>query len=145
VANLIGTTLSRNFTWPATFGRRHHSPPYNIFCASPQGLHPNVIFPQDSQVGIPKLGLLLSQNFGRSYLSQFKSILRVRGHYLIALENIFPTMYSTFIPNFTHTSSFDPNSCKLGPNDQCEGILSIYASRPFQWYPEGLIWCFSPF
>jgi len=42
------------------------------------GLHPNVIFPQDSQMGVPKLGLLLSQNFGHSYLSQIKSILKIK-------------------------------------------------------------------
>jgi len=42
-----------------------------------QGLHPNVTFPQDSQVGVPKLGLLLSQNFGRSYLFQIKFVLKV--------------------------------------------------------------------
>jgi hypothetical protein len=61
--DLIRTTSSISFTWPTTFGRRHHSPPYNISCVFPWGLHPNVIFPKDSQMGVPKLGLLLSQNF----------------------------------------------------------------------------------
>jgi len=50
-----------------------------IFCALLQGLHPNVIFPRDSQVEIPKLGLLLSQNFGHSYISQIKFILIKQG------------------------------------------------------------------
>ncbi len=93
--DLIGTILSISFTWPATFVRRHHSPPYSILCASPWGLHPNVIFPQDSQVGVPKLGLLLSQNFRCSHLFQIKFFFKVRGQYLISLENIFPMMYST--------------------------------------------------
>jgi hypothetical protein len=55
VTDLVGTTSSTSFTRPATFGRRHHSPPYSIFCASLWGLHPNVTFPHDSQVGVPKL------------------------------------------------------------------------------------------
>jgi hypothetical protein len=41
-------------------------PPYNILCAFPQGLHSNVTFPQDFQMGVPKLGFLMSQNFGHS-------------------------------------------------------------------------------
>jgi hypothetical protein len=74
-------------------------PPYNIFYASPRGLHLNVTFPQDSQVGVPKLGLLLSQNFGHLYHSQIESFLRVRGHYYIALENLFSMVYSTLQSN----------------------------------------------
>jgi hypothetical protein len=93
VTNLVGTTLSTSFTQATTFGRRHHSPPYNTLCAFPWGLHPNVTFPRDSHLGVPKLGLSLSQNFGHSYLSQIKFILKIRGHYLIALKNIFSTMY----------------------------------------------------
>jgi hypothetical protein len=37
------------------------------------------IFFWDTQVGVPKLGLVLSQNFGYSYLFQIKSILRMQG------------------------------------------------------------------
>jgi hypothetical protein len=69
-----------------------NSPPYSILCAFSWGLHPSVTFPldsRDSQVGVPKLGLSLSQNFGHLYLSQIKSILRAQGQYLITLENIF--------------------------------------------------------
>jgi len=43
---------------------------YSILCAFSWGIHLNVTIPRDSQVGIPKLGLLVSQNFGRSYFSQ---------------------------------------------------------------------------
>jgi hypothetical protein len=56
---LIGTTSSKSFTWPATFGRKHHSPPYIIFYAYPHGLHLNNIFSQDSQVEVPKLVLVI--------------------------------------------------------------------------------------
>jgi hypothetical protein len=94
VVDLIMTTLSTNFTWPTTLGRRHQSPPYSILCASPQGLHPNVTFPWDSQVGVPKLRLLLSQNFGHSYFSQIKLFLRIWRQYLISFKIIFPRVYN---------------------------------------------------
>jgi hypothetical protein len=42
-----------------------------------------------------KLGLLLSQNFERSYFSQIKYFLKMRAKYFIAFENIFSTVYST--------------------------------------------------
>jgi hypothetical protein len=45
-------------------------------------------------VEVPKLGLLLFQNFGRSYLFQIKSSLKIQGEYLTALENIFPKVYN---------------------------------------------------
>jgi hypothetical protein len=34
-------------------------PSLNILYASPEGLHPNVIFPQNSLVGIPKVDTLV--------------------------------------------------------------------------------------
>jgi hypothetical protein len=80
--NLIGTTSSTSFTRPATLGRSHHSPLYNILCASSWGLHSNVTFPQDSQEGVPKLGLLLSQNFGHSYIFQIKVFFKCEGNIL---------------------------------------------------------------
>ncbi len=94
--DLVGTTSNTIFTRLATFGRRHHSPPYSIFCAFPWGLHPNVIFPWDSQVGVPKLGLLLFSNFGYSYIFQIKFVLRMWGQYLIALKRIFSKVYIMF-------------------------------------------------
>jgi hypothetical protein len=60
--------LNHKLTHLATFGARHHSPPYSILCAFLWGLHPNVTFPRDSKWGVPKLGLLLSQNFGCLYI-----------------------------------------------------------------------------
>jgi hypothetical protein len=44
-------------------GGSHHLPPYNILCAWPWGLHPNVILFLDSQVGNPKvleIGILMT-------------------------------------------------------------------------------------
>jgi len=42
-------------------GGSHHLPPYSILYVWPQGMHPNVILSQDSQLGspkIPKIGTL---------------------------------------------------------------------------------------
>jgi len=44
-SDLIRMISSTSFTQLTTFGKRHHSPPYNILCASSQKLHPNVTFP----------------------------------------------------------------------------------------------------
>jgi hypothetical protein len=37
------------------------------------------------------------------------------------------------------------NFCKSGLNEQCEGILNIYTSIPFESCPRGPIWYFFPF
>ncbi len=135
VADLVETTSNTSFTWPATFGRRHHSPPYSILCASPRGLHPNVIFSQDSQVGVPKLGLLLSQNFGRSYISSnqvyFESARAISYSSWKYLSNdvyhapiglhLTPDFKGFIIKSqvfyLTHAPSFDCNSCKSCLNE----------------------------
>jgi hypothetical protein len=63
-------------------------------------LHPNVTFPQDSQVGIPKL---LSK--GMWYpKTTFKG-----------------NVVGNQVPNLTPTPSFDHNSCKPCLNEHCEG------------------------
>jgi hypothetical protein len=53
------------------------------------------LFPQDSQMGVPKLGLLLSQNFGRSYLSQIKSIFGNGRAIFYSPQKKFPVVYNT--------------------------------------------------
>jgi hypothetical protein len=146
--DLIRITLSTSFTRPTTFGRRHHSPPYSIIYASPWGLHPNVTFPRYSQVGVPKLGLLLSQNFRRSYLSQIKSVWKYEGTILCPSKRSFQRCIarrnqSSFEPYFQGVCGqesnsrfeycpffFNHNSCKSSLNEQCEGTLSIYVSKP---------------
>jgi hypothetical protein len=108
-------------------------------------------------MGVPKLGLLLSQNFKHSYLFQIKFILKMWGQYLVALKKIFDmhsmpqskliwplfsrglwsgVKFPIWFPPFF----FYHNSCKSCLNEQCEGILSIYASRPL-----GPIWCLFAF
>jgi hypothetical protein len=146
--DLIKTISNTNFTWPTTFERRHHSPPYSILCVFPHGLHPNVIFPWDSQVKVPKLGLLLSQDFGHSYLSQINFFLDCKDDILWPLKISFQwciarSNWTSFDPCFQgicgreSNSQFDSrlfffhNSCKSSLNEQCESTLNIYISRPF--------------
>ncbi len=141
--NLVGATSCINFTWLTTFGRRHHSFPYSIFCNFPQELHPNGTFSQDSQMGVPKLGLLLFWNFGCSYFSQNKLVWNKQRQYLITLKNIFSTMYYKLqskiiwpliqgIYGWESNSQFDSkyffnhDSCISSLNEQCEGTVSIY-------------------
>jgi hypothetical protein len=49
-------------------------------------------------------------------------------------------MIKSQIFNLTPSPYFDHNSCISSLNEQCKGILGIYTSRPFQWYPWGPIW-----
>jgi hypothetical protein len=49
------------------------------------------------------------------------------------------------ISNLTLAPSFDHKLCKSGLNEQCEGTLNIYVSRPFSWYHGGSIWCLFAF
>jgi hypothetical protein len=45
-------------------------------------------------------------------------------------------MVGSQIGNFTPGPSFAHNLGDRCPNDQCEAIFDIYASRPFQWHQE---------
>jgi len=65
-----------NHKFYITYNLREEAPlpSLNIFYAFLESLHPNVIFPQNSLMGVLKLILLLSQNFGHSYIYQIKSI-----------------------------------------------------------------------
>ncbi len=55
-------------------------------------------------------------------------------------------MVGSQVASLTPGPSFAHNlGCKC-PNDQCEAIFDIYASRPFQWHQEHLnARCFGPF
>jgi hypothetical protein len=58
----MGKHRLTRFMMARTWGS-HHLPPFNIFCAWPHGLHPNVILFWDSQVGnlkIPEIGTPLT-------------------------------------------------------------------------------------
>jgi hypothetical protein len=49
------------------------------------------------------------------------------------------------IPNLIPNLFLDHSSCILCLNEQFDGNLSNYTSRPFQWYLGGRIWCFFSF
>jgi len=54
----VGTSHRHFYTQDSPrpgLGGSHHLPPYSILCSSPQDLHPNGTFSQDSQVGVSKL------------------------------------------------------------------------------------------
>jgi hypothetical protein len=109
-------------------------------------------------VGVPKLGLLLSQIFWRLYLPQIELFWSMQGWYLIALKKIFPMMY--FTPqskiiwplllgdlwsgikiSIWLNLSFDHNSCISGLN---EGTLNIYRFENFpmvSWAPNLVFAC----
>jgi hypothetical protein len=142
--NLVETTSRTSFTWPATFGRKLHSLPYSILCVSLWGLHPNVIFLRESQLGVPKLRFLLSHNFGCSHLPQIKLFLRMQEWYLIALKTMFLVVYNTpqleliwslllrglwsrvKISNWFELFLLIITHCKSGLNEQCKGAFKTF-------------------
>ncbi len=142
------TTSNTSFTWPTTFGRRHHCPPYNIFYEFLRGLHPNGIFSQDSQnwnfycpkaldIHIFFKSTILEHVITLSYSPQkvlSNGVLHapIKDHLTFALKG-FVVGSQNF--NLTPTLSFDHSSCISRLNEQCKGISSIYNSRTFQWYP----------
>jgi hypothetical protein len=134
-------------------GVSHHLTPYSILCITPQEWHPNVTFSRDSQnesrsypetipVGVPgpwdfiaprpdlRSGRGLTQSCSpRRELSNAMSHSRsarreqVDSRLLVAGSQ---TASLTPGPSFAHNLG---GRC---PNDQCEAIFDIYASRPFQ-------------
>ncbi len=140
-------------------GGSHHLPPYSILCDAPPRLHPNGSFSRDSQVGVPKLSrncleivpvgvprlweLItpdckvwsrrgLNQTcsprqdlFNDVSHSQFGGREEVDSRLLVVGSQ---TANLTPGPSFAHNLGY---RC---PNDQCEAIFDIYASRPFQWH-----------
>jgi hypothetical protein len=138
--------------WPG-LGGSHHLPPYSILCATPPRLHPNGSFSRDSQVGVLKLsrnchgwspGTLGAHN------SRLRNLIATRSNQTCSprrdLSN--DVSHSQFggreevdsrllvvgsqIANLTPGPSFAHNLGCRCPNDQCEAIFDIYASRPFQ-------------
>jgi hypothetical protein len=126
----------KHFTRPVTFGKRHHSPPYNILCASLQGLHPNVILngsPKTLDVHIFLKSSLFWKCKAISY--SFENIFPMV-YSMLQLDFIWPLLSKDLWLGIKFPIWFPPlfsyhNSCKLNLNEQCKGNLSIYTSRPF--------------
>jgi hypothetical protein len=148
-----GNTDTQDSARPGLRGS-HHLPPYSILCDSPRSPHPNDYFSQDSRAGVPKsrqMGLpglwspiTLQANLGsrcglkqscRSHrdLSNGMShvlcsqVFRVDSRLLVVGSQNWQTL-----GNSTPDPSFGHNLCFSCPNEQCEPILDIYASRAFQ-------------
>jgi len=126
-------------------GGSHHLPPYSILCDSPRSY-----FSWDSRAGVPKsrqMGLpglwspiTLRADLGsRCGLKQscssrrelFNAVSHSRiGHRKEVDSRLFVVGSQT--GNSTPGLSFGHNLCFRCPNEQCERILDIYASRAFQ-------------
>jgi hypothetical protein len=137
----MGNTNTQDSPRPG-LGGSHHLPPYSILYSSPSRLHPNGLFFQDSQVGVPglwtattprpELGLrrVPNQSFSsRQELSNAMShSLRRRREEVDSRLLVVRSQTD----NLTPGPSFAHNLCFRCPNEQCEPILNIYASRAFQ-------------
>jgi hypothetical protein len=76
--------------------------------------------PLDPQMGVPKLGLLLSQSFDTHIF--LKSIFwNMQGYYVIALKRIFPTMYC--MHNWRSFNPYSNKICGWESNSQFDSCL----------------------
>ncbi len=135
-------------------GGSHHLPPYSILYVTPPHLHPNGIFSQDSQGGVPKLsrfGLLglwhlitpfsdlrLGWGLKQTCSSPWKLSNGV-SHSTYTHQGQVDSqllMVGGQTANLTPGPSFIHNLCCRCPNGSCEAIFDIYTSRPFQRYKE---------
>jgi len=102
--------------------------------------------PETVPVGVPGLWELISpdcQVWSRRGLNQSYSSLRELSNALWhsrfgCREEVdsWLLMVGSQTTNLTPGPSFAHNLGCRCPNDQCEGILDIYTSRPFQWHQE---------
>jgi hypothetical protein len=136
--NLVGTTSNTSFTWPVTFGRRHHSPPYNTLYASPQGLHPNGIFLESPKIGtlvVMKHWMLISlsnqvcfEHMRAISYSPYKNI-SSGVSYTPIKDDLTPILrgfvVGSKILNLIPNLFLGHNSCILGLNEQCKGTLGF--------------------
>jgi len=150
-----GNTDTQDSPRPGLEGS-HHLPPYSILCDAPRRLHPNGSFSRDSRdsppgvpksrpAGLPKLWspITLRADLGsmcglkqscssRRELSNGMShvvcsqVFRVDSRLLVVESQNWQILESS-----TPGPSFGHNLCFRCPNEQCEPILDIYASRAF--------------
>jgi hypothetical protein len=138
------------------FGGSHHLPPYSILCVTPWEPHPNGTFSRDSQGGVPKLSqvklsglwtfispgfdLRLEWGLNQSCSSPQELSNAISHSWFECQEEVDSRLLvvGSQTANLTPDPSFAHNLGCRCPNDQCEAILDIYTSRPFQWYNEHL-------
>jgi len=135
----------------------HHLPPYSILYSSPRELHPNGYFPgtpklesrncpETVPVGVPGLCELITPDcrvWSRRRLNQSCSPCRDLSNSVShspfgGREEVDSRLLvvGNQTASLTPGISFAHNLGCRCPNDQCEGILDIYTSRPFQWHQE---------
>jgi len=135
-------------------GGGHHLPSYSILCVTPLHLHPNGLFSQDSQGGVPKLSRLRLPGLWELITPGSDLGLRwgLKQTYSSPQELSNGVSHSFYTPrdwvdfwlfvigsqtgNLTPGLSFDHNLCCRCLNGSCEAIFDIYTSRPFQQYKE---------
>jgi len=151
---VLGQTMSKfgfiRLTTTRTWEKPPPSPPlYSIFCAFPQGPHPNDILSRDFQMGVlkfPKLGLLqfwgpitlcadlrLWWNLKQSchpHQKLFNGMLHAiytQGNWV----DFRLLVVGSQITNLTFDFSFGHNLCFRCPNGSCKPTLDIYISISF--------------
>jgi len=145
----MGNTNTQDSPRPG-LGGSHHLPPYSILYSSPSRLHPNGLFFQDSQVGVPKesrVGVpglwtattprpeLGSRRVPNQSFSSRQELSNTMSHSLRRRREEVDSrllVAGSQTDNLTPGPSFAHNLCFRCPNEQCEPILNIYASRAFQ-------------
>ncbi len=123
-------------------GGSHHLPPYSMLCSSRRRLHPNGTNSRDSQVGVPGLWELITpdsrirlQRGLNQSCSPCRDLFNAVSHSQIGCREEVDSrllVVGSQIANLTPGPSFAHNLSYKCPNDQCEAIFDIYASRPFQ-------------
>jgi hypothetical protein len=123
-------------------GGSHHLPPCSIPYITPWEPHPNGTFSRDSlrgvsklsRVGLPRLWTLIILGSGLCCSSPQK-LFNAPSHSIFRRQE---EVYSRLLVVGSQTTSLTPGlsfAHNLGcicPNDQCEAILDIYTSRPFE-------------
>ncbi len=112
--------------------------------------------------GSPKIGTLVVLKLWTFISFSNQVFLKWKTNILYPLKISFqqcitPSNWTSFHPYFQgicgRESNFQFDShlfflsqlIQISLNEQCEGTLSIYVSRPFYWCPRGPIWCFFAF
>jgi hypothetical protein len=143
-------------TWHTTARAREMPPPYSLqyTLRSPTGVASKWFFSRDSRSGVPKLsrfGLPGLWDFvaprpnlrsGRGLnqtCSPRRELFNAMSHSWSARweqvdSRLLVVGSPETVPVLTPGPSFAHNLGCRCPNDQCEAILDIYTSRPFQWH-----------
>jgi hypothetical protein len=128
----------------------HHLTLYSILCVTSQRGHPNGFLSRDSQSGVPKLSqvgvpglwtnitprpdLRSGRGLNQSCSPQrdlFNAMLHSQSARRERVDSQLLVVGSQ-TANLTPDPSFAHNLGGRCPNDECEAIFDIYASRPFQ-------------